>query len=198
MKKIDHLNLAKFWMSVAGGNLPEEYQLAFIFGNIEPDINFLTYLHGFRTQKKFHGHNYENVMPVLIKMIERNMGKPLTLHRCYCIGKCFHYAADCFTFPHNKAFTGTVKEHLLYEEELHMCWLNAKKKRIPSIYPYRSSSSDVCKELEQLHSKYLSEPHVPENDRKYILMVTQLLLETCLLPQGKEASNESVNNYRLV
>ncbi len=82
---LDHKNLAEFWMNTAGKDLPEDYKLAFIYGNIEPDINVFTYLHAFRTGQKFHGHNNEYIMPTLQKMFKKYMVKPLTLHRCFCI-----------------------------------------------------------------------------------------------------------------
>ncbi len=198
MEKKDHKRLAEFWMKEAGGDLPRSYQLAFIIGNIEPDINGLTYLHGFRTQQKFHGHHYENVMPILLKKLKRDMGRPLTLLRCYRIGKCFHYAADCFTFPHNKEFTGTMKEHMQYEKELHEYWLRKLYNLSAPVFPRRTDPAKLTAELKRLHDEYTEQPHDVGHDYRYILSVTQLLLETYLLPERKDIIIGSVVHARLI
>ncbi|MCD8327486.1 MAG: zinc dependent phospholipase C family protein [Ruminococcus sp.] len=183
METRDHRRLAEYWFEKAECNLRRSYRLAFIFGNIEPDINKLTYLHGFRKQKKFRGHNYDNVMPTLLRMLKKDMEKPLTLYRCYHIGKCFHYIADCFTFPHNAEFTGTMREHLEYEAELHKQLMRVLSSEAPLILPYSVSFTALKDRLEKLHYEYQDEHHNPAQDCSYILAAAQLLLQECLLPQ---------------
>ncbi len=199
MEKKDHKRLAQFWMERAGHKLPKIDRQAYIYGSIEPDMNPLTYLHGFRTQQKFHGHNRENIKPTLLKMLEKDLQKPLSLRTCYRLGKCSHYIADCFTFPHNLAFEGTVKEHVRYDSELHDHWMNIMDTLSPTIVPRRIRFPDLADELDALHRAYRQAPHGIDQDCSYIFTATQILLETCLMPKLEEAPNyESIHRYRLV
>lgn len=50
--------------------------------------------------KKFHGHDYENILPVIKKIFnstqEKRNGESWEY---YHFGKLMHYTADVFTFP---------------------------------------------------------------------------------------------------
>lgn len=68
MQTRDHKLLGKYLLKQAEQELPFVYKIAFIAGNVEPDHNPFTYLHGMFKGKKFHGHNYENILPVMKKL----------------------------------------------------------------------------------------------------------------------------------
>lgn len=60
MKTLSHKYLAEH---IAGQYLRGFSMLeknAYIYGAIAPDVNKVTYLHGWKGNKKFFGHNYEN------------------------------------------------------------------------------------------------------------------------------------------
>lgn len=59
MQTRDHKVLAEFFVSEIGQELSAIYMKAFILGNIEPDKNLFTYLHGLVKGVKFHGHKSE-------------------------------------------------------------------------------------------------------------------------------------------
>ncbi len=180
MKKRDHRKLAEFFMNAVGDKLPLLYRVAFVYGCYEPDINYLTYLHGFRTCQKFHGHNCGNISPVLTRMLRKDAGKRSSLRRWYRLGKCCHYAADTFTYPHNDGYTGTLQEHYYYELEVHRQLNILLKSYVPTITPQSDSAQNQTILLKNMHSRYLSENHTPANDCKYIVAVTQALLEYAL------------------
>ncbi|MCC8110175.1 MAG: zinc dependent phospholipase C family protein [Ruminococcus sp.] len=119
MKTRDHKKLAGFWACRLDAYLPHAYALAFFYGNLEPDMNIFTHFHGFTKKHKLHGHRFVIIYPILLRMLQRDVGKPLTLLRCYRIGKCCHYTTDIFTFAHNPEFTGQFSEHNRYESMLH-------------------------------------------------------------------------------
>ena len=179
--------------------LPRRYQQAFIYGNFEPDINLLTHLHGFSKQKKPHGHRSGTIFPILIRMLRRDSGKPLSWGRCYRLGKCFHYAADSFTFPHNREFAGNLKAHNQYEAALHRCW----RVILPQYHPHlcgtykNVSDAQLRRRILALHQEYRSTPHHScEQDCRYILIVTKLLLETYMIPAGTELYSGKVTKIR--
>lgn len=69
--------------------------MAFVLGNIEPDLNVFTYLHGMTHYEKLRGHSYDNVLPSmerLLKKIERR--KYFGIRGYYLLGKVMHYTAD--------------------------------------------------------------------------------------------------------
>lgn len=68
MRMKDHKMLAEFLASEIEGSISNIYVKAFVLGNIEPDCNPFTYLHGWLLGRKLHGHNYENILPVMRKM----------------------------------------------------------------------------------------------------------------------------------
>ena len=120
MKTLSHKYLAEH---IAGqylrGFSPLEKN-AYIYGAVAPDVNKVTYLHGWKGNKKFFGHNYENssrTMDHLIKKLERST--PGGWVYFYRLGKLTHYIADSFTHVHNGYFTGSLAEHVQYESALH-------------------------------------------------------------------------------
>lgn len=121
MRTADHRRLGQYLLREIEEykNLPLLHKISFIWGNIEPDINYVTYLKGFSENKKFQGHNSQNGMKHIKKLTEKIEGKPLNVITCYRAGKITHYIADAFTFPHNDGFTGNIKNHMSYERRLH-------------------------------------------------------------------------------
>ncbi len=198
MKKIDHMNLAKFWMEEAGTFLPQDCQEAFIYGNIEPDINYVTYLHGFLHHHPFRGHNFTNITPTLLKMLEQDAGKLLTVRQCYRLGKCCHYAADIFTFPHNEEFPGNMRDHIRYELDLHAHWGEVLRGYQPCLHSSPLNGKELGEAILALHSEYVCQQGGPAVDCEYILTATKLLLEACLLPIHQEVTYEDINHYGLL
>lgn len=121
MEKRDHTRLAQTILDEFGLDLSNRYQKAFLTGNIRPDKNPITYLHGFTTGQKFHGHHFGNIVETMKKMFRELQEKTsFSAHDYLRLGKLAHYAADAFTFPHNYEFTGTIREHCAYEAKLHL------------------------------------------------------------------------------
>ena len=57
MQTRDHRKLAELLATEMGENVPYCYKKIFILGNIEPDMNPFTCLHGLAWGEKLHGHN---------------------------------------------------------------------------------------------------------------------------------------------
>lgn len=76
MQTRDHKKLAEMFASeMSRKRIPYICKKAFIYGNIEPDKNPFTYLHGMLKGKKFHGHDYENILPVIKKIFNSTQEK---------------------------------------------------------------------------------------------------------------------------
>lgn len=173
MQTKDHKMLAEFLIHGMKYYIPPFYIKAFLLGSVEPDINKFTYLHGLIRGEKFHGHNYENIMPVMKKLfysIEKKQN--LGIREYYHLGKLMHYIADAFTFPHNRMFKGNLRDHWEYEEELHQkfnCLL--PKRKIER--KFTTSCDFRC--IEILHEEYLQNACTYEDDCKYILNATEMI-----------------------
>lgn len=186
MQTIDHRILAEFLETRFDRSVPDIFRKAFIFGAIEPDLNFFTYFHGWKRGTKMHGHNYENILPVMKSMFMSFENKTgIGIWDYYRLGKLTHYVADSFTYPHNGNFTGNLSDHCDYETELHGSFtrmmsgnhgeklskaghntgeaVSTDDKVIESCYSIKDFS-----DIEKMHDLYMQENGTVECDVKYI------------------------------
>lgn len=175
MQTRDHKMLAEFLVSETEQELPDIYMKAFIFGNIEPDKNLFTYFHGLSKGVKFHGHNYENILPVMEKLFSSlNNKRYWGFKEYYHFGKLIHYVADAFTFPHNKIFKGNLKEHCIYESELHKRFIYMIRQH-PKQLIWKGKGDNCLDYIKNLHEEYLQQAGSYENDCRYILKAAVML-----------------------
>lgn len=176
MQSRDHRMLAEFLADKMGEEIPCIYKKAFILGNIEPDRNLFTYLHGLRRGQKFHGHNYENILSVMRTLFDSVQKQELFgIWSYYRLGKLTHYVADVFTFPHNREFCGNLKEHRRYEGILHEQISDALQRQ-KNMAVNRKGAADF-RQIEALHRNYLKEAGTCVVDCQYILEATAMLLK---------------------
>lgn len=136
----------------------------FLLGCIEPDMNPFTYARGSIRHHFMHGHNADNVKNHLEHIINRlkNTGVA-TPFQWFELGAALHYTADCFTFPHNEIFTGTLKEHCKYESLFHPIFENYLSECACKIL-----QDVLIEDLEDYHASYLSDNHSYLTDCNYI------------------------------
>lgn len=177
MQTRDPKVLAEFFVSEIGQELSAIYMKAFILGNIEPDKNLFTYLHGLVKGVKFHGHNYENILPVMEKLFGSLHGKRhWGVREYYHFGKLLHYVADAFIFPHNRIFKGNLREHCRYEKELHKGFLYMLQEPQKQLIQKRGRGNGLdC--IKKLHEEYLQQAGKCENDCRYILRAAVMLAQ---------------------
>lgn len=198
MQTRDHKVLAEFLVSEIKQELSTIYIKAFILGNVEPDRNPFTYLHGLVRGVKFHGHNYENILPVMDKLFDSLHGKKhWGAREYYYFGKLLHYVADAFTLPHNRIFKGNLREHCRYEKELHKSFLYTLSRRTcppegdciaacPKGYMLQELQKQPAQKrgrcngldcIKKLHEEYLQQAGNCENDCRYILKAAVMLVQ---------------------
>ncbi|MGN0169039.1 MAG: zinc dependent phospholipase C family protein [Acetatifactor sp.] len=166
---------------------------AFLAGCVEPDLNAVTYLKGSLHGQKLRGHNFPNLLPRIQKLIfhlEYSGAKtPVYFYR---LGKLTHYLADAFTWPHNTAFRGTLRDHILYEERMENYFLASAPEKIRQAEIIENDRSLFLAILEQ-HSAYLNAPNGIQTDIDYITRIVALIFtvfsqvigaELLLLPTG--------------
>jgi len=177
MQTRDHEELSRYLMEKFDYPVIKILRQAFILGSIEPDYNPITYLRGTIKKQRFRGHNFENAHDYIETLIDKIEAENISeIKRCYLLGKLIHYVADAFTFPHNKAFTGSLAEHCLYEKGLHGYMVNKLKNTL--IVSVRiAPAKRLIEQIDEIHRQYLKERQSYVTDCRYILNAVTLVFD---------------------
>ena len=98
------------------------------------------------------------------------------------LGEITHYVADYFTFPHNKTYPGSLKDHCAYEEKLKQdlrAFLKTEKAK--QIGREKDRDFDSLEELfsyvKQQHEAYLKKRSNVEKDIEHIVVINRQLVD---------------------
>ncbi len=165
-------------------------RLAFILGNIAPDINPFSYL--IRSgSNNLGGHNYDSRKKYMIHMWKKQE-KNRHIPDWFRTGEMLHYLVDSFTRPHNKEFPYPVREHVAYEHELHQHFsqviLSDTVKQLELSAPYIDNFEEW---LENSHSEYLTQTYNIEDDCTYILQAYCSVCKTLAAQVPADATNQT-------
>ncbi len=165
-------------------NLEEDdlilHKKAFMFGSILPDC-----MPSFLTRK----HNIEETFSILEKELYKvtekfDIEKGINTYFCRHLGVITHYIADYFTFPHNAEFTGTLREHCNYEEELKhtfRAYVNSEEaKRFRNENKTFQTVEEICEFIKRMHECYLQTVRAVKADCRYIVELCYRVAEAIL------------------
>lgn len=170
MKKKDHLLLGRFLLTRKEAPSGSIKRRLFLFGCIEPDINPFTYVRGSARHQFLQGHNTENARKHFQKVLERLSRSGVhSLWQWFALGTLIHYAADSFTFPHNRKFPGTLADHIAYELQLHALF----PKYLHTAAVRRAAHFAHFPNVDELHTSYLDEAGAAVTDCRYILTAAE-------------------------
>ena len=175
MKKKDHLLLGRFLLAKKEAPSGSIKRRLFLFGCVEPDINPFTYMRGSVRHQFLQGHNEENAREHFQKVLKKlSRSGVQSLWQWFARGTLIHYAADSFTFPHNKSlFSGSLADHVAYELQLH------------ALFPqYLSAMAGGWgfhtvhnQSMEALRQRYLREAGAARTDCRYILAAAEWIFQ---------------------
>lgn len=118
MKTDSHLLLGQFLLRRWGSPAPGK-RAAFLWGCVEPDYNYATYLRGFLRTGRPGGHGYDSRCPWLVRRLSAlEKRRYLRLVDWFFLGQTLHYVADSFTHAHTPRFQESIGAHRAYEERL--------------------------------------------------------------------------------
>ena len=178
MQKRSHKLLAQSLIDSYNGFAKRRFELAFLFGSFEPDCNPLSYIKGSRRGKTLMGHNFSNSQAFIHRRIRRLQDRDhWTVWQYYTLGKLTHYLADAFTYPHNENWPNTLMDHHRYETDLRLSLAEHLSRQA---LRRRQRRQDLISAIEQLHRQYLDSRSDLEQDIRYILEATGLLMAGCL------------------
>ncbi len=175
MKTETHLKYARYLRDKYLADCSQFEKSAFVIGCVEPDVNLFSYLKGFRI-KPFYGHNCENSVEFIKKSLQKlDKGQV----RCFNLGRLVHYVCDAFTLPHNRAFSGGLREHTLYEKRLHRVIEEDIKQRSFDNVIFGNCTD----ELSSLYSKYGNTSHSEKSDSDFIRSAAAIIIKSWLSVQ---------------
>ena len=178
MQKRTHTLLARTLLRSEMGFAARRFELAFLFGSFQPDVNPFSYLKGSLHYNKLKGHNYANSREYInakIRKLQRR--RCWTVWQYYTLGKLTHYLADAYTYPHNEDYPDTMLGHHCYETDLRQFMRGYLAHR----YIRRQQARrDLVAALEELHEQYMATRASMVRDANYILKATGLLMAGCL------------------
>ncbi|MDO4343880.1 MAG: zinc dependent phospholipase C family protein [Eubacteriales bacterium] len=168
MRKKSHISLAKYMVEQSGTAELWHHRKAFYLGNILPDCrpSFLTERH------EFYG-TFEKIGSYIRSLTEDSLFVQNTMTYWRRLGEVIHYIADYFTFPHNGAFQGTLREHCAYEKRLR----DYLREYISSGRAARQKSEHIVFEnteellgyIRSSHQEYMRGRHSVEDDVRHIV-----------------------------
>lgn len=178
MQKRSHTLLAQRLMKTECGFGAKRYEMAFLFGSFQPDVNPFSYLKGSLHYNKLKGHNYANSRQYINAGIVRLQKREhWTIWQYYTLGKLTHYLADAYTYPHNENYPDSMLSHHCYETRLRQFLRGYLANQHIT---RQQSRRDLIAELDRLHEQYMSTRASMYRDARYILKATSLLMAGCL------------------
>ena len=161
MRTEDHYALAKELSDRL--NISRWNKMAFLFGNIEPDYNRISYM-GLHKEHFSLGHSYNcRKGQIRATMNREYTGSLLWWFRC---GKAFHYLTDSFSRPHNPEFGYNSPAHVAYERKLQDSFRRALKNnpwKVPVV------EGDLKTWIERRHRVYMDRTKGMQDDCYYII-----------------------------
>ena len=163
MRKKSHISLARYIVNNMEDNDLKKHKLSFYIGSVLPDI---------KPSFVYKRHEMEGTYPDIRRHIER------------LLGQISHYLADYFTYPHNKIYPGSLKDHCSYEEKLKRDL--RRYIRTDAAKPHKAdhlefnSARNLCDFIQKSHDDYLVRKHDVEDDIHHIVEVNYKAMETMI------------------
>ncbi len=180
MRKKSHISLARYIMQDMQVPVMVHHKKAFYLGSILPDCkpSFLTQRHEFA--------GTFDMVKERIRTLSEDCDLMLDNGRAFMrrLGEIIHYIADYFTFPHNKIYSGSLKDHCIYEKELkfrlraYVQSGEAFRERIDA--RMFATSEDICSFIRRAHEEYLEMKHGIEEDCEYIVRICHQVVQAIL------------------
>ena len=169
MRKKSHISLARYIVNSLDDKELKKHRFSFYIGSVLPDI---------KPSFIYKRHEINGTFPYVKKHIARlSEGQKVMnkKNRKYYrdLGQVSHYLADYFTFPHNCVFTGSIREHCIYEKKLKFAlrsYIRSGEINVNSTVVRRfTTPQQLCDYVIQIHQQYLKCNKTVESDCRYIV-----------------------------
>lgn len=186
MRKKSHVSLARH---ITGQEAEIRHKAAFKMGSIVPDL-----VPSFITKKHEINQTFDIVEKKMEKVVSSyDSNKGLTLIRTKDLGVITHYIADYFTFPHNKEYPGSLKDHVIYEKELKYelrTFIRSVDVDMPLEHNEKLDSIQaICAFIRQSHANYVGRMQNVQSDCRHIVQICDEVISALIdLMQQKTAA----------
>ncbi|HOP12072.1 MAG TPA: zinc dependent phospholipase C family protein [Oscillospiraceae bacterium] len=186
MLKQSHKLLGEYLIHNCAELPKKRHKKLFLWGCVEPDYNYLTYLKGSLKIQPFRGHHYPNGQSRILRLVRRlRRNHRRNVLNFYRLGKLMHYVADAFTYTHNPEFGGRVKGHHSYEINLHSRFQSGF---CGTVFPLQNGKSGSAEALFfDAHQQYTETPAGFSTDLDYIVKVAASVFRL-LVPEAQTAA----------
>ena len=185
MRKKSHISLAKYIVDSLEEQDLVKHKKAFYLGSILPDCkpSFLTVKH------EMDG-TFPKLQQDLKRLLELQRTSQINMRVFYRnLGEMIHYIADYFTFPHNVTFTGSLKDHCIYEKHLKESLKDyiqsgeaeRNQSRIRKSVQNLNSTEAICNFIRKKHDAYIKLKNTVEEDCRQIVSLCHQVVEAVLL-----------------
>ncbi len=155
-------------------------KLMFKLGNMSPDLPLYH-----RHLKHYKYQNFEAILHMIEELSLINPSESVAKLNFYSyrLGVITHYVCDYFCLPHHDrdAYGDKLKEHLLYEKNMHKDVKNYNNEN--TIYDDLVDFNDVNLKfiVDTFMMKYVEDESSSENDIKYAISASSLVCSILLL-----------------
>jgi hypothetical protein len=180
MRKKSHISLANYLLKSMEYEELMNHKKSFYIGSILPDCvpSFITRKHNIEA-------TFEILKEEIIKITDNyDIDKGMTGYYSRHLGVITHYIADYFTYPHNNIFTGNLKDHCSYENDLKFALRSyvkskeAVKEREKSLC--LKTVEDILTFIKKMHQEYLNAIKVLKVDCMYIVELCHKVVDAIL------------------
>lgn len=183
LRKKSHILLARYLADQMPANESlQSHRKAFCLGNILPDIQ-----PSFIIKRHEYFGTFDEVQGKIRRLVQvgENYNDRVFWRRA---GEVMHYIADYFTFPHNKTFDGTLRQHNSYEKhlknELKAFVQEGKAEAYAEHVIHFETLNQLLEYIKVHHRRYMNCKRSVEEDIHYILSVCyqvfQGLFQLCM------------------
>ena len=179
MRKKSHISLARYLVNSKGMEELLAHKKAFYIGSIWPDCT-ISFIYRRHSKEK----TFSIMRKELEKLAESYHKKGINGKFCRHLGIITHYIADYFTYPHNEFYTGSIKDHCIYEKELkfylreYVKTEEARRERLKNLNV--ESIDEICELIERKHKEYAKELKIVKQDCVYIVAINHMVVDMFL------------------
>lgn len=184
MRKKSHISLARYIVERLDDTELKKHRTSFYIGSILPDI---------KPSFFYRRHEISRTFPAVSRHIARLSQKQKDHQKKGCryfmdLGQITHYLADYFTFPHNRSYSGGIREHCSYEEKLKKDLRHYIRSGAADRQHWKTgdfgSPKELCRFIQKSHEKYIGRKHDVEDDIRHILEVNFRTVQEMMRPSG--------------
>lgn len=178
MNKISHLFVTKELLA-RYTEFSKKQKMMIMAGSILPDILIHTYI---------KGHTWTDRSSQVFRIIRAHDSRDLRHTASFLrYGCALHYIEDFFTWVHNSAFEGTLREHAAYEIRLYQYLVSHKNEFLRDDDMYVQDAEQLISQMKELHEEYMKTKPRLEKDRYYIMKAAGMAMNY-LFVTGKGSS----------